>query len=205
MVRKIYYKKVPDIYKKISFDDIIGDYIANTKKAVQNFLTVRKNIFIYGDVGTGKTALLWCLVNEIYKNHSTTKNYKTLQTMPYEFIEPRPEFKFSFVTSVDLIESLRARFKRDCKLEEWEKDCYDSAKMSKILLLDELGLQYGTEREHIEFFNLFNYRYENRLPTIATSNITPKQIQEKLGKRIYDRFFSDCQIFKLEGDSMRWK
>ena len=61
-----------------------------------------------------------------------------------------------------------------------------------LLGIDDLGteplviMDYGNEKTPI--VDLLSMRYENRLFTIVTTNLTPKQIRERYGERIADRF-----------------
>jgi len=56
-----------------------------------------------------------------------------------------------------------------------------------LLIIDEVGLQYGTDAEKIILFDILNTRYERMLPTILLSNLTPAQISDAIGERLTDR------------------
>lgn len=80
------------------------------------------------------------------------------------------------------------------------KDCYgkDSAKTEtqalnylfrpRLLILDEVGVQFGSEAERIILFEILNGRYEKLLPTVLVSNLTEKELAPYLGERVLDRF-----------------
>ena len=56
-----------------------------------------------------------------------------------------------------------------------------------LLILDEVGVQYGSESERIELFKVVNGRYDELKPMIMLSNLAITRLLEYLGERIYDR------------------
>lgn len=78
-----------------------------------------------------------------------------------------------------------------------------------ILAIDDIGLEptevldYGNVLNPV--IDLLSYRYNEQLMTIITTNLIPKQIREKYGDRIADRFneMMDCIIFKNESYRQR--
>ena len=81
----------------------------------------------------------------------------------------------------------------------------ETEKTVPVLIIDEVGLQYGTPFERLELFDLFNSRYENMLPTICLSNLKMEEIERILGKRIFDRLSQNMECFYLSGKSQRLK
>lgn len=60
-----------------------------------------------------------------------------------------------------------------------------------LLILDEIGVQFGSEFEKNLLFEIINTRYESRLPTIILSNLTQQDVQGYLGERVVDRIRED--------------
>ncbi|WP_170935948.1 ATP-binding protein [Pandoraea sp. PE-S2R-1] len=60
-----------------------------------------------------------------------------------------------------------------------------------LLILDEVGVQFGSEVEKTILFDIMNERYEKRHPTILLSNLPPKEVEQYLGERVYDRLRED--------------
>lgn len=56
-----------------------------------------------------------------------------------------------------------------------------------LLIIDEVGVQFGTQAESVILQEIINARYENILPTILISNLTFEQLQAAIGERIVDR------------------
>lgn len=60
-----------------------------------------------------------------------------------------------------------------------------------LLVLDEVGIQYGTDFENNLLFSILNERYNNRRPTILISNLNQEGVTKFLGERIIDRMRED--------------
>lgn len=56
-----------------------------------------------------------------------------------------------------------------------------------LLILDEIGVQFGSDFEKQMLFDILNERYENCRPCILLSNLTLDGVREYLGERIADR------------------
>jgi len=56
-----------------------------------------------------------------------------------------------------------------------------------LLIVDEVGVQYGTDAERLLMFEVLNGRYEAMKPTIVISNLELKGIGDYLGDRVMDR------------------
>lgn len=60
-----------------------------------------------------------------------------------------------------------------------------------LLILDEIGVQFGSEFEKNLLFDIMNERYEKHRPTLLLSNLAAKEIKAFLGERVYDRLKED--------------
>lgn len=149
----------------------------------------KDNIVITGSVGTGKTHLAYALINfmEEIKDYGNIRVYSQKNA--------------NITTIKSMIDNIRILWKSD-------SDSYDRnvvAEYSKIplLIIDEVGVQYGSDSERIELFEIFNTRYGNELPTMIISNCNKEQMAKILGQRIIDRLFSGAKVFELTGKSRR--
>lgn len=70
-----------------------------------------------------------------------------------------------------------------------EQQLIDSFSSPDLLVIDEVGVQFGSVTEVILISEVINDRYAANRPTILLSNRTVAQIEEVLGKRTVDRFF----------------
>lgn len=60
-----------------------------------------------------------------------------------------------------------------------------------LLVIDEIGVQFGSPTEKLFLAEVINDRYEARRSTILLSNLTLKQVEEALDSRTIDRFHED--------------
>lgn len=75
-----------------------------------------------------------------------------------------------------------------------------------LLILDEVGVQFGSEAEKLILFDILNERYEKRKPTIFMSNLEKDGVTAYLGERIYDRLREDgCEYIAFTWESHRGK
>lgn len=73
-----------------------------------------------------------------------------------------------------------------------------------LLIIDEVGVQAGSEFEKNLLFDVLNDRYGRRLSTILISNLTTDQVREFLGGRIFDRLREDGgKAIRFDWDSHR--
>jgi len=56
-----------------------------------------------------------------------------------------------------------------------------------LLILDEVGVQFGSDTEQKLLFDILNERYERNKPTLFLSNLSAEEVKGYLGERIFDR------------------
>lgn len=61
----------------------------------------------------------------------------------------------------------------------------------ELLILDEVGIQFGSDTEKLILFDVLNERYEQRKSTLMLSNLTSSEVKDYLGDRIFDRMRED--------------
>ena len=72
-----------------------------------------------------------------------------------------------------------------------------------MLFVDDLAAAKLTEWTEEVTYRLVNYRYEQCLPGIFTSNVPPAQLRDALGERIASRLVEMCERIVLKGDDRR--
>ena len=81
--------------------------------------------------------------------------------------------------------------------------------MGLMLAIDDLGIEPAEVMDYGNILNpvidLISYRYNEQLFTIVTTNLNPKQIRDKYGDRIADRFNEMMKKVIFENDSYRSK
>lgn len=94
-----------------------------------------------------------------------------------------------FSTVMRAIRRVRNSWGRNA--DESETQAIEALTRPDLLILDEVGVQYGTDAERLLIFDILNERYENRQPTLLLSNLSIDEVKAYLGERIYDRLRED--------------
>ena len=73
-----------------------------------------------------------------------------------------------------------------------------------LLIIDEVGVQTGTDAESKALFDVFNERYQNLKPTVLISNLDAEGFVQAVGRRIADRVKEDGgEILSFDWESHR--
>jgi DNA replication protein DnaC len=151
---------------------------------VENFKTrliTGAGMVFWGDIGTGKTHLACAIANTLAE--------KGVQVM--------------YCTALEAVMLVKASWKRgDDGLTEY--DVYERFGEPKLLIIDEIGVQNGTDFEKMVLTSIADIRSRNCYPTIIVSNLTPDQIYGILGERMFDRLVGfGADIVHFKGRSLR--
>ena len=133
---------------------------------LNKFDSIKENgtsLIFCGKPGTGKTHLACALVSELTKND----NY-VLYTTIYK-----------------MIGSIKATYNKF--EDETEGNLIKKYTTHDLLIVDEIGVQLGSETEKVLFYQIINGRYENMLPTILISNLNEAGVKDSIGDRCFDR------------------
>lgn len=84
-----------------------------------------------------------------------------------------------------------------------ESDIIDAYSSEGLLVIDEIGSQYGTESERIIVNEIINNRYEMMRPTIAIGNVSISEAKDILGERVVDRLKHDGFFLVFDWESYR--
>lgn len=72
-----------------------------------------------------------------------------------------------------------------------------------LLVIDEIGVNFGTDAEHVQLFDVIDLRYKHRRPTVLLSNLPAKELKVAIGERAYDRLREGAQVLVCNWDSNR--
>jgi DNA replication protein DnaC len=89
-----------------------------------------------------------------------------------------------FITTPDLLDHLRSSFGPSS--EVGYDETFDRVRNSPILILDDLGVENPSHWAQEKLFQLMNYRYVNRLPTIITTNADIDRLDDRIRSRLLD-------------------
>lgn len=119
-------------------------------------------LFLYSDVGLGKTHLMHAIANYVIEHHSTLNILYT----------NTEEFTTELVNAIQNNTITQFRNKH---------------KSTDVLLLDDVQFLSGKERAQEEFFHIFNTLFQAQKQIVITSDRPPKDIAH-LEKRLRSRF-----------------
>ncbi|WP_248637800.1 ATP-binding protein, partial [Citrobacter koseri] len=68
-----------------------------------------------------------------------------------------------------------------------ENDVISQFTTPDLLIIDEVGVQFGSEAEKLIMFEIINTRYERMKPTILISNQTKEELAAFVSERVIDR------------------
>ena len=136
-----------------------------------------RSLIFLGNVGTGKTHLAVSLLKAFLQKGGSGV----------------------FLSVSDLILDIRDSWGKGSAREKIE--LYASA---DLLVLDEVGVQAGTENERQILFSIINRRYNEVKPTVLISNLNIEAFKDFVGKRIFDRLKENGgDLIAFTGNSYR--
>jgi DNA replication protein DnaC len=106
-----------------------------------------------------------------------------------------------YVNALDAIRMVRDTWRRDS--EKSESDVLDTLGGIDLLIIDEVGVQYGTEGEQVIMFDIINRRYRDMMPTILLTNLGKQGLKDYLGDRSFDRLREDGMWIAFDWESYR--
>ena len=139
-------------------------------------------LWLIGPPGTGKSHLGAAMVNHLID---------TLEAPAY------------MLSAREIVRLLRSTWNKDNPpyTVGWEKDngstvppqpltedmVIDRLGTAPLLIVDEIGVSFGSDGELVQLFDVLDLRYRNELPTVLLSNLQAGDIRRMLGDRLYDR------------------
>jgi DNA replication protein DnaC len=103
-----------------------------------------------------------------------------------------------FVVVPDLLDHLRATFSPSSNVGFDRR--FDEIRRAPLLILDDLGTHSATPWAQEKLFQLFDYRYNARLPTVVTM-VRGADLDPRLETRLFDS--SHGQVWEIEAPSYR--
>lgn len=84
-----------------------------------------------------------------------------------------------------------------------ESDAIDDLVLPELLILDEVGVQVGSEHEKMLVFEIINERYQECRATVLISNLDQDELTAYLGERVMDRFRESGAVLAFDWASYR--
>lgn len=141
-------------------------------------LKIGASLVLSGKPGTGKSHLAAAILQGILPKHVG-----------------------AYVTLMDLIRKVRETWRRDS--ERTESQLLNELTEIPLLVIDEIGVQYGTDGERAVLFDVMDRRYREMRPTILMTNLDREGFRESVGDRVYDRLIETGKWVSFDWDSYR--
>lgn len=90
-----------------------------------------------------------------------------------------------FTSAMNAIRAVRDTYRSDSTTTE--RKVIEEFTKPDLVIIDEVGNQFGTDAEKITLFDLINARYEQVRPMIVISNLRIDEVSNFLGERAFDR------------------
>jgi len=104
-----------------------------------------------------------------------------------------------FINTPDLLDHLRATFNPESPVSYDER--FDQVRSSALLILDDLGTQSNSEWAQEKLYQILNFRYNAKLPTVITTNLDLEAIEIRVRSRMVDPGLS--QIIHIKAPDFR--
>jgi DNA replication protein DnaC len=159
--------------------EIVLDYVKN----FQDKQKQGTSLVFCGTTGSGKTHLASALCFYLIENY---------------------QIKVLYTKAFDVLREVKETYNKNSK--KTFSDVQDKHAKVDLLIIDEVGVQFGTETEKQILFEIINERYENIRPTILVTNLSLTNLKEFVGDRVIDRMKENGgKIIVFSGESFRGK
>jgi len=140
-------------------------------------------LILAGDLGVGKTGLAIGLIKKALS-------------------EGRASLYRPFV---ELLSDIRATYRSRDASEPDEADLVRALKSAEVLALDDVGAARATGWAQERLYEILNHRYNERRRTIVTTNLSPADLEDHLGDRVYSRINGMGWLYAIDGPNLRMK
>lgn len=180
---------IPARFKDRTLDSFIADTPAKlnalsvARDFVDNFTENHKEgmtLVFSGKAGTGKSHLAIAIAKAVM-----------------------PKYTAMYINALDAIRMIRDTWRKDA--EQSELEILEMFGKFGLLVIDEVGVQYGTENEQMLMFDIINRRYRDSKPMILLTNLGTQGFSEYLTERSYDRLRENGKWVSFEWESYRAK
>jgi DNA replication protein DnaC len=161
-------------YENVKYEDVPE----NIRKLFEEMPKTKKGLYIHGNVGVGKTHIIYSL-----KKHEKLGRYLSIFNM------------------TNILRRMRDDFSR----EAYEREHIESRIIEQegIVAIDDVGSEKISDWVRETFYYIVNERYNRMRPMIFTSNLSIDDLEERVGDRTASRIVEMCEIVELTGSDRR--
>lgn len=181
----LYNYKIDDSNRKIF--ETVSPIIENIVEEIDGGV----NMFFIGKAcGTGKTFHAMMVLNHYI--------YKTCNSDRFDFETPLG----MYVEYAELMHDLK---QFDFYEDEGTLERFDAVRETPLLILDDIGSGINSRFTKEKLYLILNYRFNNRLSTIVTSNYNFDELRSEdiIGERNVSRLTKNCVYCSFQGEDRR--
>lgn len=149
----------------------------------KNFDKDSVNLYLFGEVGTGKTYLLNAITKEV-----VDQNHSVVYLTESDLINTLLEYRFAYSESKDNL-----------------KDKIDPIYNSDLLIIDDLGTYNSNEVTKSALFEILNSRLVHKKPVVISSNLNAEELRERFDSRIHSRIIGNYYQKRVFGSDLRMR
>lgn len=178
--------RIPQRFRGRSFDNFVASTDAQrhamtvARDFAENFAEHSRKgsgLILAGRPGTGKSHLAGAILQSLLS----------------------PDVRY--VTCMDLIRAVRETWRRDSERTETQMLAYFEG--LDLLVIDEVGMQYGTDGEQTILFDVLDRRYREVKPIVILTNQDKAGFKGFVGERTFDRLAETARWVPFDWESYR--
>ena len=156
----------------------MGEILDYCKSYAATFDTDSPSLLFFGETGLGKTHLSLSIAGEVI-NAGYSVLYNSAQNIFNELQKER-----------------FGKGETDGRYEPMVLEC-------DLLVIDDLGAEFSTQFTGAALYNIVNTRINSGLPTVISTNLNIKEIEERYTRRISSRLIGEYAVLNFIGDDVR--
>lgn len=171
-------------------DEYTTSNIQNVAKAMHELGGVKRGFILCGDCGNGKTTMMHAVADAtefIQDEYGAYTHFKA------GYGSYKDDVRFTFADAMDCAYA--------------ERDGVFVTASKAILVIEDVGQEPLEVQSYGNIYNpvidILEKRYENARPTFITTNLDPRQLGQRYGKRIQDRLREMMYTIAFDNPSYR--
>lgn len=184
---------VPRDYHDAELADLDPEVRAAIERWLRNVTDIESdprprgpNMLLMGPLGSGKTHAGFAAMRELYFEGTPSKQ---------RYAKGRPVRRsFRYWSVVDAVNRMRSS--RDSHVMSDLED-------ARVLFLDDVGTSKVTDWASEQLFSIFNARRTELRPTVATTNLDMRDLEDHLGGPAFSRLVGDAVVVHVKGRNRR--
>jgi len=163
-------------------------------------------LLLVGGVGSGKTFMVSSVANSIIDameiSEDEAENAEAKSSAKGYGYWWNSNRRVQFISVVELVNQLKACFDKKGS-EDISGLIMDKLREVDLLILDDMGAEKSGDWVSEILFKIIDYRYNEELPLLVTTNCVPEELKKQIGSRNFDRLREMCALVTVKAKSQR--